>query len=1013
MKVFLFYKNFFLFLFLNLLWLGLFVPLRAQTSYGFHFKHITPENGLTHTTVHAILQDHYGFMWFGTRYGLNRYDGFDFRHFFASPEEGVQKAGHTIYCLWEHNNGDIWVGFKESGIKIFNRHTEKFRDFTPSGAPYFNWKTITVRKIFRDSRGDIWIGTYNGGAMLLGKDLTVKAHFHSRALDPRFQLSNDFVFDFEEDAFGRVWIATGGTGIDCFDPAENGKTTFLDFHPAPDSWKSFDKSLCIDANQNLWIGVNGNGLYRYGINTQQLRSYVCGINATAFSPSNNFITDVAADENGDIWITTDGAGLSLFKANTETFLHIKAYSENDGLNTNALYTLKFDSNKNLWIGTFNGGVNILKKRPPEVQNWFQDKDRFPPGPASILSIGIAKDQSVWFAIDGGGLLQYQNGPYRQFRKANSGLPTDVITKVLPRSDGQLWLGTFSKGLVLFNPATGKTQVWQHHADDPYSLVNNNVWDILENGKGDLWVATLGGGLHFKPADSNQFIRYLPEENNPKTISGVEVIAILFDHNGVLWAATLGYGLNRFDAERNEFVHYRHEPGNPASLSSDRIKCLHEDFQHRLWVGTEGGGLNLLDPEKGVIKCFTTSDGLPSNLIEAIQTDKLGFVWVSTNNGIARLEPESGAITIFNAEDGLPGQQFNASATALLSDGRLIFGGIKGFAMVNPSSVISKNSPPKVLLSSLDIFNRPVPFFGQPSHIKIIGDLNDPGAVIKVSYQENSLTLHFAALVEDNTQKLRFAYRLLGFEPDWRYTDGTHRSATYTNLSGGKYFFEVKSCEPGGTWSDPVRSIQLYVDPPFWKTWWFRGLMVIGLLLLAFFLMRFFLIRQKEAFERHAIEADAEILRLQNQTLEQELIHKEERLGAVLLQTAHKNQFLNKLKNHILASNAKTNLESTAVLRKILGAIDSEIDDADYWEQFQMNFDQMYQNFMDRLSARHPGLTTNDYRLCCFVRMRLTNREIAAILNITLAGVEKSKYRLRSKLNLTKDQNLQYYLVNEV
>jgi DNA-binding CsgD family transcriptional regulator len=288
-------------------------------------------------------------------------------------------------------------------------------------------------------------------------------------------------------------------------------------------------------------------------------------------------------------------------------------------------------------------------------------------------------------------------------------------------------------------------------------------------------------------------------------------------------------------------------------------------------------------------------------------------------------------------------------------------------------------------------------------------LNDPETTVRLHYQDKGLRINFTATRFLDPEHVRFAYRLMGFDTVWRVVGADQRQAVFSTLPGGDYTFQVRAANRDGVWTTTPRTLRVIVDPPFWQTWWFIGVSILAGLVIAAGMISFLLARQRKRLQEKTREAEREVLRLKNENLLQDVQNKQDQLSASVLQGAHKNQFLADLKAQIRKmEHPESDLHRREWLR-ILRAIDQELDQKDYWDQFQLTFNQTHQDFVEALQLRHPTLTPTENRLCGFIRMGFSNSEIASILNITVNGVEQSKYRLKLKLDLDKNTGLNDYI----
>ena len=461
-------------------------------SNDFNFDKLTTSSGLSNNTVYSIIEDDLGFIWVGTKNGLNRYDGYDFKQFPIPNIKNEKTFNQTIFSLFIDNENQIWIGLKDGGLLAYNPKSGHFNRFPFDNNSTVDWTTITVKSIFEDRRNWLWIGTYGGGTIVLNEQRQVIFHFCTYCnAEKKERLSDDFVFDFEEDKQGNIYIATAGKGLNFF----NIKTKNIQTIHSTDTedMNSFGKTLCLDKTETLWIGTEGNGLYAFDINNKKWKNYQ--VKKAANSISNNIVTDIQLDKNDHLWLATDGGGLNHFNPKTEQFQQSKYIAtKKNTLNTDALYDLHFDKAHNLWIGTFNGGINVLKAiQPPFYTNRAYDTEK-EQGLRSVLTVQEAENNRVWLGTDGGGIFYFDTDTESlNLKNANEllqkGRFNDVITCIQPNGKEGFWYGSFTNGLNYFDLKKGTIQQFLHQENNAESLIHNNVWDLEMDKNGNLWIGT--------------------------------------------------------------------------------------------------------------------------------------------------------------------------------------------------------------------------------------------------------------------------------------------------------------------------------------------------------------------------------------------------------------------------------------------------------------------------------------------------------------------------------------------
>lgn len=985
----------------------LFLHSKAECQMGqspIAFDHLTVEDGLSHNTVYTIIQDKNGLIWMGTRYGLNRYDGYDCKVILPIEGDSFSLNSPTVLTLTEDRFGKIWAGHREGGISVWNPSLGKFESFPKGKASEdINWNETTIRQIYEDSRGWIWVATTGYGAFIFDEKREKIGHLCTACMPKTKALSSDFVFDFQEDKNGKIWIATDGQGLNGYDPAT--ESTF--FVNSTDSLhlRSFEKSLCLDSEGNLWVGTAGSGLYKYDLLRKQFTHFF-SLKNKPNGLSHNIIMDLATDSLGNLWIGTDGGGLNILDPKTGNFSQISSTASfPQALNSNAIYHLMFDRIGNLWVGTFNGGVNIHKAFSPPFFIHENQNEYHRLGLQSVLALVEDTNGIIWLGTDGGGLFFTNSKSKSIDLQSVKSISKKVVTCLQAAPNNGLWVGSFADGLSFLDTRSGQTRHFRHIPGDGSSLSHNNVWALALDNAGGLWIGTLGGGLNYLPSGATSFKRFQPVPGDPTSLSSVQVVDVLLDRNGkYLWVATEDQGLNRVTIANGEIKRYSSNGADPSKrLSGKNLHCIFQDESGKIWIGTEFKGLDCLLPDSEKIEHFSTKDGLPSNMVSSIIADQQGFLWLATQGGIVRWDPTARTAIDFGTDDNLRNNQYNPRASLRLRDGRLFFGGTNGFSILSPTNIVTNPHAPQAVFTGMRLAGQQVPIGKWNGRTVLTGDLNSAGTKVHLAYSDRGIIFEFTGTDFTNPSKNKFAYRLVGFDEHWNETSADQHRAVYSFLKGGTYTLKVKAANNDNVWGEES-SLEILVESPFWEKWWFILLCIAMVIGLAYLIVTYILAHQKAVFQEKSFKAEQEILRLKNENLEKEVESNQARLSASVLQSAHKNQFLTDLKTQI----EKLETHDHA-LRKVVRAIDHEINQEDYWEQFQITFNQTHQNFIHQLEKLHPDITNNDVRLCCFIRMGMSNSEIATVLNITVNGVEQSKYRLKRKLGMEKEASLNDYI----
>jgi len=792
--------------------LSLFLPglkSPAQKSL-YQFNHLTIDQGLSHNTVYDIFQDSKGFLWFATSDGLNKYDGYNFTVFRHRMDDTSSISNNKVYCVCEDSSGFLWIG-TQVGLNRYNPRTAKFKRYFYSPDENTSVASNFIRTIYTDSKGRLWIGTFGGGLDLY--DPAKDAFIH-------YPLNNNRVSAIIEDPEGHIWVGNEKPGISLID-FENRTFRFFQF-PLRNANQNLitGKKFRLDKKGNLWISTEGDGAYYFDLTSLTFTWY--GHDPEKASLGSNIIQDVFVDPHGKVWFATDGAGITIYNPEKNTFSHIFCDPAIPGsLSSNAVYDLYADAQNILWIGTFAGGVNILDP----FKKQFNHLTQIPFNPnslshKSVLAFCENKLDEIWIGTDGGGINIY-NSREEIFKtiKAQTGaagsLGSNSVTTLYRDRSGVIWAGTYAGGLNRYL-GNYRFKSYKNIPGDTLSLINNNVWCLLEDKRGNLWVGTLGG-LELMDRQNETF----------KHIKSNRVTALCEDSKGMIWIG--GTGISLLDPLTLTYKTLPFKNKKDELLFGYDIRAIVEDNEGNIWFGSEGAGLIQYRPSNDALIYFTMRDGLPNDAVHQIVIDHHGMLWLSTNHGICRFNPKTKETRNFDVTDGLQSNQFSYGASMIDSKGFIWFGGVNGLNFFHPDSIRLNSFIPPVYITDLRVLNRPL----RPGSRDFPLEENILYARKIVLPYKSAFSFEFTALNYTSSEKNLYSYTMEGFD-NWS-VPSNNRTATYTNLDPGTYYFRVKGSNNDGVWNPSAASIQVVILPPWWKTFWayLAYLCIIVLLLLAF------------------------------------------------------------------------------------------------------------------------------------------------------------------------------------
>jgi signal transduction histidine kinase/ligand-binding sensor domain-containing protein/DNA-binding response OmpR family regulator len=831
----------------------------------FRFSRLNINHGLSHNYVSSFLKDSRGFVWIGTSSGLNRFDGYRVRVFRNDLRDTTTIRNNFINSMFEDPDGRIWV-FSTTGtsdISIFDPTTEQF---SHNSRPFLRAYGIPeggITNIFKDSGGRYWFSHQTQGLHRYSprfKTSSPVAYLPSEAITPATTVSH-----LTEDSNGDIWIILRNGVLQRIDAetmdVKYENTYLRDLYRKDNS----EFRLCADSDGDLWISCsNANyGVIFYDVASDKFRH----ITETSrdIRLNNNIVRGITQDNQGYIWIATDHGGLNVIdKVNQTIRYQLHNPSDDKSLAQNSINSMYKDRDGMIWLGSFKQGVSYYHESIVRFP-LFRHEPTNPSSPHySDINRFVEDDQhNIWMGSNGGGLIFWDRskGTFKTYRhrpEDPSSISADVIVGMALDRNKKLWIGTYYGGLNSFDGRTFSH--YRHDPSDPRSLADESIWDVLEDSRGNLWLGTLQGGLDMYDRTTKVFRHYKNGDLNSVQTNYVSVVEE--DSKGNIWVGT-GFGIDVLERETGRFVHYSNNPSNPSSISNNSILWIMEDSRRMMWIGTMEG-LNMFNPRDKSFRTFRTEDGLPHNTILTILEDDHGTLWMSTPDGLSNLRiVDEGRNTTheyvfknYDESDGLQGKQFNDNSALKTADGHLIFGGVNGFNIFRPGEIRTNLLKPSIILSDLYINNRSVKP-GEALDDRIIL----PNAVhltefIELGYDQNAISIEFAALSYIHPEKSQYRYILEGVEKDWVTTNGLSRRATYTNLDPGEYTFRVLASNNDGVWSDHEVKLAITVLPPFWKT--STAFVIYMVAVLGILLMTRRLIQQRErmkfAIEQERIEA---------------------------------------------------------------------------------------------------------------------------------------------------------------
>ena len=782
----------------------------VRTALGIGFEHISLEQGLSQSSVYAIAQDSLGFLWFGTQDGLDRYDGYSFKIFRNNPRDSTSVSYNYISRLMVDREGSLWVGTLGGGVSVYDQTTGRFAQYLHKPGDRSSLSSNKIHAIYQDREGTVWIGTEDGLNRFDPATGTFRRYLlHGNDSDT---IRDDFVSSIFEDREGRFWIGSIN-GADILD-----RKTGTIFRLGPRR-VVINKILQTSHGTLLFIG---SGVWTYDSVGKRLVPW----KRTFTERIEQNIGSEGAVLNGDgtMWLASyDGLGFIGVTGDT-----VAAYRHNPNdrasLSENSVLSLCKDKSGILWIGTYDGINKYVPTKKKFAFYTLNPKEKNNLSNARVRSFAEDARGRIWIATQGG--LDRFNPASGRFTRyiGGSGVLRDLTANTFwcvladrTSREISIWAGSNGGGIDVLTFRNG------HYADPvarniklsvpQYKSVFTDVVNSLyQDRAGNIWAGNSNGVTLIRHTSDGFLQKPFPYSASVNTI--------FQDANGTMWIGGYSFPLHRLDRHTEKFVRVFRDSAFENTLAGKSVLSIAGGSGGMLWVGTYGGLLEITEAGT-LVRHVTVEDGLPNNVIYGILKDNQGNLWLSTDMGICRYSPSTGNVKDYTQDDGLQSNEFNQGSAFHASDGKFYFGGINGFNSFCPDSIRTNPNVPRVVFTDLKIFNTSV----KPHQNGKLKQTIWTARSLRLDYSDAVLTFDFAALEFTDPNRNSYAYKLIGFDKNWVYL-GNKREVTYTNLDPGSYVLRVRASNNDGVWNKHGVSLDIYISPPLWMTWWFR---TIGIL----------------------------------------------------------------------------------------------------------------------------------------------------------------------------------------
>ncbi|MGN6437892.1 MAG: ligand-binding sensor domain-containing protein [Agriterribacter sp.] len=759
----------------------------SASAQSYYFRHYQVENGLSNNTVFCSTQDKNGFMWFGTKDGLNRFDGYQFKKYDLNAVNGNRLSRAEIWSLFTDEQNRIWIG-SQIGLFRFDVQTETVVPFIDT--------LRNITEVYVEGSKCIW---FISGMTLHRYD------FFSRKLKT-FPFSNYFAATtLCQTPDGTMWFATVDGYLIKWRRESETFIKYNVFEHSPKAASQWIEKIYVAGNDSIFVGTSSQGLKLFHCNTGSYED-VLTYNA---NKTTIFVRDIVRYSDSEYWCATE-SGIFTYNTHTKAVSHFeKNYQDPYAISDNAVYAVYRDKEGGIWSGTYFGGINYYPKQYAPFKKFFPDNTQNAISGNVVREICEDQYGNLWLGTEDAGLnkLNPVTGLITHFIPTGdkSSIAYSNIHGLAPAGN-ELWVGTFEHGLDILDIKTGK--VVRHYIAGPSDdeLKSNFVVSLLRCRDNSMYVGTSNGLYLYNPL-TDGFKRFSNEE------AGVFIASLLEDHSGTIWIGTHDMGVFSFNPATGAQKHFVNDRNNKNSLSTNTVNAIYEDRRKNIWFCTEGGGLCRLDSARQTFTRYTSADGLPSNFVFKILEDDKGIFWVTTSKGMISFDFGSNKKVVYTKGNGLLNDQFNYNSGYKTAKGNIYFGSVKGMIEFNPDD-FSRNE-----------FTAPLYITGFQVHNKELAVHPDSGSLKKsiaftnkiiLPYDQSSFSIDFASLGYSSPERTEYRYMMQGLDKDWTYI-ATNRKVYFTNLSPGSYTFKVRASNNGSNSTE--KSLEIKILPPWWATIW--------------------------------------------------------------------------------------------------------------------------------------------------------------------------------------------------
>ncbi|PZX54842.1 hybrid sensor histidine kinase/response regulator transcription factor [Algoriphagus chordae] len=815
------------------------------------FRNLDESLGLSNSNILSIIRDADGMMWYGTAYGLYRYDGTRTK-IFLNTKDSTSISHNDIQKMFVGPKDELWVKSVNGVFDIYNPEENHFSRGVTVFSSTYHLASDSVGMLMKDRQNRFWFTHPAKGISIYDESTGETAYVKKN--EEKGSLTSNQVVAISEAPDGLIWVVHSSGAIDLLDPNRLIVTMTLRL-PKDEIPVAASYEIMIDSDGDAWIIDPERDLGVFFIDGYTHEIEVNQEERGQFRLNNNMVKTIIEAKKGQIWLGTDHGGINVLDKNTGSVKYLNGENVQDNsMPHNVVYSLYKDNEDIIWVGTHKKGVAYYHQgllRFSHVRKNFSDINSLPFNDVNAF----AEDSlgNLYIGTNGGGLYYHnrKTNTYKHYKHnpdTKNSLTGDVIVDLMIDHDGILWIGTYLNGLGSFNGKDFKN--YHYQPEDVSGIPGPSIWKLFEDSTGKIWIGTLRSGISMLDVDRKVFHNY-PAGSPPFFTNNQYITGFAEDKAGNIWVSG-GSGLNMLNYETGQHAFYSESQSN--GLLNSNTTDLFMDSNGILWV-TALDGLYYFNTTDSSFVHYGEAEGLPTSYLVDLVEDDASNLWISSQMGLSYAEinrdvnPFSITFQNFDQKDGLQAALFNKNAALKTSKNEFIFGGPNGYNIFKTENFAFERNNPKVVFTDFQLFNEDVNVGDELSNRILLPKALEKMDQLVLKHDENIFSIGFSALNFLYPEKNKYRYKLLGFNDDWIYLNDDLAKVTFTNLDPGNYTLVVQPGTVLDGWSLYEYKLDIKILAPFWKTPIAYFLYLIAVLAIIFYFRHQMLTRQRENFDR--------------------------------------------------------------------------------------------------------------------------------------------------------------------